>query len=52
MDVARKQYESLMGGLRVIGKQEGWEIDQLMFVGGTCGSVKVESFNMNKRQKE
>jgi hypothetical protein len=52
MDVARKQYESLMGGLRAIGKQEGWEIDQLVFVGGTCGSVKVESFNMNLKLLE
>ena len=37
MEVARRQYESLMGGLRAIGEQRGWEIEQLVFVGGTCG---------------
>ena len=52
MEVARKQYESLMEGLRAIGEQRGWEIDQLVFVGGTCGSVKVESFNKNLQQLE
>ena len=52
MEVARKQYESLMRGLRAIGEQRGWEIDQLVFVGGTCGSVKVESFNMNLKLLE
>ena len=41
-----------MGGLRAIGEQRGWEVDQLVFVGGTCGSVKVESFNKNLKQLE
>ena len=36
----------------MIGEQRGWEIDQLVFVGGTCGSVKVESFNMNLKLLE
>ena len=35
MEVARKQYESLVCGLRAIGEQRGWEIEQLVFVGGT-----------------
>ena len=47
MEVARKQYESLIGGLRAIGEERGWEIEQLVFVGGTCGAVRVESFNKN-----
>ena len=47
MEVARRQYESLMGGLRAIGEERGWEIEQLVFVGGTCGAVRVESFNKN-----
>jgi len=47
IEVARKQYESLMGGLRAIGEERGWEIEQLVFVGGTCGAVRVESFNKN-----
>jgi hypothetical protein len=52
MEVARKQYESLIGGLRAIGEERGWEIEQLVFVGGTCGSVSVESFNKNLKRLE
>ena len=52
MEVARKQYESLVCGLRAIGEQRGWEIEQLVFVGGTCGSVSVESFNKNLKLLE
>jgi hypothetical protein len=38
----------------MIGEQRGWEIDQLVFVGGTCGSlaVRVESFNKNLKLLE
>ena len=31
MEVACKQYESLMGGLRAIGEQRGWEIGCLLY---------------------
>ena len=51
-EAARKQHESLIGGLRPIGEQRGWEVEQLVFVGGTCGSVSVESFNQNLKLLE
>ena len=45
--VAIKQYRSLMSGLKAIGLQRGWKVEQLVFVGGTCGSVNEETFNTN-----
>jgi hypothetical protein len=45
--VAQKQYNSLLMGLQSIGQNKGWKVQQLVFVGGTCGSVHVESFNSN-----
>ena len=45
--VAIKQYRSLMSGLKAIGPQQGWKVEQLVFVGGTCGSVNEETFNTN-----
>ena len=47
--VAQKQYSSLLEGLRAVGQVKGWQTQQIVFVGGTCGSVHVESFN--KRMK-
>ena len=36
-----------MSGLKAIGLQQGWKVEQLVFVGGTCGSVNEEPFNTN-----
>ena len=36
-----------MSGLKAIGLQQGWKVEQLVFVGGTCGSVNEETFNTN-----
>ena len=45
--VAQEQYTSLLTGLQAVGQVKGWKVQQLVFVGGTCGSVHVESFNEN-----
>ncbi len=34
-------------GLQAGGQVKGWKIQQIVFVGGTCGSIHVESFNRN-----
>ena len=49
--VAQKQYSSLLEGLRAVGQVKGWQTQQIVFVGGTCGSVHatVESFNKNMK---
>ena len=36
---------SLLTGLQAVGQVKGWKVQQIVFVGGTCGSVYVESFN-------
>jgi hypothetical protein len=43
------EYKSLLMGLQAIGQNKGWKVQQLVFVGGTCGSVHVESFNSNMK---
>jgi hypothetical protein len=43
--MAQEQYTSLLTGLRAVGQVKGWKVQQIVFVGGTCGSVHVESFN-------
>jgi hypothetical protein len=40
--VAQEQYTSLLTGLQAVCQVKGWKI---VFVGGTCGSNHVESFN-------
>ena len=45
--VAREQYKSLLTGLQEVGQVKGWKVQQTVFVGGTCGSIHVESFNRN-----
>ena len=45
--VAQEQYKSVLTGLQVVGQVKGWKVQQIMFVGGTCGSIHVESFNRN-----
>jgi hypothetical protein len=47
--VAQEQYTSLLTGLHAVGQVKGWKVQQLDFVGGTCGSVHVESFNKNMK---
>jgi hypothetical protein len=41
---------SLLTGLQAVGQVKGLaEIQQIVFVGGTCGSIHVESFNRNMK---
>jgi hypothetical protein len=48
--VAQEQYTSLLTGLHVVCQVKGWwKVQQLVFVGGTCRSVHVESFNKNMK---
>ena len=49
--VAQEQYTSLplVTGLQAVGQVNGWKVQQIVFVGGTCGSVHVESFNKNMK---
>ncbi len=47
--VAQAQYSSLLEGLRAVGQVKGWQTQQIVFVGGTCGSIHVESFNKNMK---
>jgi hypothetical protein len=43
--VAQEQYTSLLTGLQAVGQVKGWKVQQIVFVGETCESVHVESFN-------
>jgi hypothetical protein len=47
--VAQEQYTSLLTGPHAVGRVKGCKVQQLVFVGGTCGSVHVESFNKNMK---
>ena len=47
--IRHKQYTSLLAGLQAVGQVKGWKVQQIVFVGGTCGSVHVESFNKNMK---
>ncbi len=49
--VAQEQNTSLLTGLQAVGRVKGcqWKAQQIVFVGGTCGSVHVESFNKNMK---
>jgi hypothetical protein len=47
--VAQAQYSSLLEGPRAVSQVKGWQTQQIVFVGGTCGSVHVESFNKNMK---
>ncbi len=49
MAVAQEQCTSLLTSLQAVGQVKGWKVQQLVFVGGTCGSVHVESFNKNMK---
>ena len=39
----------MLTGLQVVGQVKGWKVQQIVFVGGTLGSVHVESFNKNMK---
>ena len=47
--VAQEQYKSLLAGLQAVGQVNGLKVQQIVFVGGTCGSIHVESFNRNMK---
>ena len=47
--VAQEQYKSLLAGLQPVVRVKGWQPQQIVFVGGACGSVHVESFNKNMK---
>jgi hypothetical protein len=47
--VAQEQHKSLLTGLQAVGQAKGWNVQQIVFVGGTCGSIHVESFNRNMK---
>jgi hypothetical protein len=38
-----------MAGLQVVCQIKGWKVQQIVFVGGTCGYIHVESFNRNMK---
>ena len=42
--MADNQYENLRGALEEVGRGGGWQIKQINIIGGTLGSVHVESF--------
>jgi hypothetical protein len=46
---AQEQYKNLLAGLQAVGQVRGWKIQQILFVGGTCGSIHVESFNRDMK---
>ena len=51
-DRAEEQYRSLLVGLKAIGDRKGWQVQQLVFVGGTCGSVDESTYNDNMKLLE
>ncbi len=47
--VAQKQYKSLLSGLQAVGQAKEWKVQQIVFVGGTSGSIHTDSFNSNMK---
>ena len=39
----------MLTGLQAVGQVKGWKVHQIVIVGGTCGSIHVESFNRNMK---
>ena len=35
--------------LQAVGQVKGWKVQQIVVVGGTCGSIHVESFNRDMK---
>jgi hypothetical protein len=46
--VAQERYKGLLAGLQAVVQVKGWKV-QIVFVGVTCGSMHVESFNGNMK---
>ena len=46
-EVAQELYRSLLTCLKAVGQVKGWKVHQMVFVGGTCRSIHVESFKKN-----
>jgi hypothetical protein len=46
-EVAHEQ--NFLTGLQAVGQVKGWKVQQIVFVGGTWGSIHVESFNRNMK---
>ena len=36
--------------LQAVGQVKGWKVLQIVFEGGMCGSIHVESFNRNMKE--
>jgi hypothetical protein len=52
---ARAQHDILVKSLEkvaseAVGENSGWKIKLVVFVGGTCGSVHVQTFNNNLKE--
>ena len=47
-DVLVKSLEKVAGA--AVGENSGWKIKLLIFVGGTCGSIHVQTLNNNLRE--
>ncbi len=47
--VAQEQNKSLLTGVQAVDQVKGWKVQQIVFVGGTCGSIHVESLNRNMK---
>ena len=47
--VAQEQDRSLLTGFQSVGQVPGWKVPQIVFVGGTCGSIHVELFYKNMK---
>jgi hypothetical protein len=43
--VAQEQYRCLLTGLPAVGQVKSWTVQKIVFVGGTCGSIHIESIN-------
>ena len=51
----RDQHEVLVKSLETVtkeaeGESAGWTVKLIIFVGGTCGSVHVQTFNSNLKE--
>jgi hypothetical protein len=47
-DILVKSLEKVAG--EAVGENSGWKIKLVVFVGGTCGSVHVQTFNNNLKE--
>jgi hypothetical protein len=52
---ARDQHDVLVKSVKIVakkaeGESAGWTVKLIIFVGGTCGSVHVQTFNSNLKE--